>query len=583
MDYTTHADTIRHWLSTHPSTTLPQFLKRTPTTRQWVIDTAATWPTKNIMESVYIALRGEPPHCLCGNKRTFNTFELGYRSGCHLGNRCESVAQDRMTKQRATLEKKYGAASVSSIPGMTEKKRNNYVEKHGVGHHMQLSQYREAVKNQHVRRTKEERADITEKSKSTNLERWGTAHHMQCESQREKVATTNISRYGCTSPLQNEEINNRFRETLRSRTVEQIAQTVEAGRKTLQDRWGVTAPSRIGISQTTLDILDDQHAFTAYVSGKTRQQVQTQLGIAPHTLYLYAKQWGASDLFAHPTTSQLETEVAQFLNEHGITYTQHDRKIIHPLELDFYIPQLRVALEVGGIYWHSECSAGRGRNYHYTKWNECNRRGIKLITMFDDEWYQHRTIVERRLLHALGRSQSPAVGARNCTIHTEDSPVTKEFIDTHHLSGWAPSTINLSLRDRGGNNVVAMMTFGHSRFNKKYQYEMIRYCTSTTVSGGASKLFKHFLSTYGQPSVISFSDNRWGLGQVYKHLGFVNDGHTLGYQYTDYVNRYSRQQFQKHKLVAEGHDPRLSEWQIMQSRGFDRIWDCGQTRWIYAK
>jgi hypothetical protein len=57
----------------------------------------------------------------------------------------------------------------------------------------------------------------------------------------------------------------------------------------------------------------------------------------------------------------------------------------------------------------------------------------------------------------------------------------------------------------------------------------------------------------------------------------------VGYTYTDYKSRYAREKFQKHLLVAEGFDPGMTEWQIMQARNFDRVWDCGQTQWVYNK
>ena len=35
------------------------------------------------------------------------------------------------------------------------------------------------------------------------------------------------------------------------------------------------------------------------------------------------------------------------------------------------------------------------------------------------------------------------------------------------------------------------------------------------------------------------------------------------------------------KQLSEGFDSKLTEWQIMQQQKYDRIWDCGQTRWEY--
>ena len=39
--------------------------------------------------------------------------------------------------------------------------------------------------------------------------------------------------------------------------------------------------------------------------------------------------------------------------------------------------------------------------------------------------------------------------------------------------------------------------------------------------------------------------------------------------------------FEKAKLVKMGYDASLSEWEILQSLGYDRIWDFGKIRWKY--
>ena len=45
------------------------------------------------------------------------------------------------------------------------------------------------------------------------------------------------------------------------------------------------------------------------------------------------------------------------------------------------------------------------------------------------------------------------------------------------------------------NQLVAVMTFGKPRFNKNYEYELIRYATKSGyhILGGAGKLLKYFL------------------------------------------------------------------------------------------
>ena len=578
---TAQRDQITNWLKEHKSSTLPGFLNRNKPVLLWVEEQTSQYIVKNIMERVYILLNGAPPTCLCGNLCKFNTFDLGYRTGCVLGNKCKSVTVNRVEHQKQTLISKYGVESVSNIPNLSNKKRAKNLEKYGVEHHTQTEQYKKAISAKAKARTANEKQSILEKTQQTNIERYGALHHMKASSQKKKVALTNIERYGVTSPLQNTEIKTKFLQTLQSRTIEQLASIEEKKRETLLENYGVTSPSRINLSANTIEILDNKEKFVQYVLGKTRADVTKLLDIADHTLYLYAKKYEATELFSRPLLSSFEIEIGDFLTAYNIEFVQNTRNVISPLELDFYIPSKQLAIEVCGLYWHSETAGKRNRQYHYNKLKMCEKLGIKLITIFEDEWNYKQSIVKSRLQHLLGITNSQ-IYARSCAVEETSGNEVREFIEANHLQGYASSTINLVLKDTTG-AIVSVMTFAKPRFNNKYDYEIIRFCSSTSVVGSASKLFKYFISKYNPSSVLSYSDNRWGNGSVYKQLGFEYKTTTVGYTYTDYKHRYSRNQFQKHKLVEMGHESYLSESEIMKSRGYDRIWDCGQTSWIYSK
>jgi hypothetical protein len=68
------------------------------------------------------------------------------------------------------------------------------------------------------------------------------------------------------------------------------------------------------------------------------------------------------------------------------------------------------------------------------------------------------------------------------------------------------SKIRLGLKYN--NELVFIMTFSKPRFNKNYEWEMVRFCglKDHTIVGGASKLFKHFVEKYNPKSVLSYAD-----------------------------------------------------------------------------
>ena len=263
-----------------------------------------------------------------------------------------------------------------------------------------------------------------------------------------------------------------------------------------------------------------------------------------------------------------------FVSQHAEAI-HRDKTIISPLELDIVIPSLRIAIEVNGLYWHSELNGG-DKDYHLTKSRACEAAGYRLIHIFEDEWNLKREIVQSRIMSILGIHER--IYARHCTV-AEISVKTKNgFLDQHHMQGADKSAVKLGLFHN--NNLVCVCTFGKPRFNKKYDWELIRAASArnVTVTGGFSKLVKHFRKNY-PGTIISYADKRWSTGKLYQAIGFQYVGASPpSYWYMKgYKTRLNRISFQKHKLP---HCEGKSEWEIMQDLGYDRIWDCGTTKWV---
>ena len=124
------------------------------------------------------------------------------------------------------------------------------------------------------------------------------------------------------------------------------------------------------------------------------------------------------------------------------------------------------------------------------------------------------------------------------------------------------------------------MTFGPSRFNKKYDWELLRFCNKRGISviGGASRLLKYFDK---EGSIISYADKRYSDGGLYRAIGFKLDGETQPSFMYYHINKnklYNRMKFQKASLKTT--DSSLTEYEIMQKDGFDRIWDAGLMRFV---
>lgn len=131
------------------------------------------------------------------------------------------------------------------------------------------------------------------------------------------------------------------------------------------------------------------------------------------------------------------------------------------------------------------------------------------------------------------------------------------------------------------------MTFGKPRFSKTADWELIRYSTEldTIVQGGASKLFKTFITQYNPKNIVSYSDKRWNIGEIYHILGFKYT-HTSSpnYWYTKEDSTISRVQAQKHKLpkLLDNFDPKQTEYQNIMNNGFQKIVDNGNDVYLWS-
>ncbi len=252
--------------------------------------------------------------------------------------------------------------------------------------------------------------------------------------------------------------------------------------------------------------------------------------------------------------------------------------------MDILVPEKNIAFEFNGTYWHCEKN-GKDKYYHFNKTKECDENSIKLIQIFSQYWNEKPSIIKSRIKQIFNLTDN-SIYARKCKIEEIDTDSAKIFLEKNHLDGYSVSKIKMGLFYN--EKLVSVMTFGKNRFEKS-GWELIRFANliNYNIVGGASKLFKNFLKKYKISKITSFSDNTWGYTTFYEKLGFklISKG-TPGYYYVNLLNPSEiipRMQVQKHKLVRMGYDSNLTEIEIMESRGFSRVWDCGHSKWVYKK
>jgi len=284
--------------------------------------------------------------------------------------------------------------------------------------------------------------------------------------------------------------------------------------------------------------------------------------------------------------SLIEEEISKFIINNYKNEVRLKVRGVLPknFEIDILIEDLNLGIEVNGIYWHSE-SMGKYRDYHLYKTEKCLDKGIQLLHIFDNEWLYKKPIIQSIILNKLGLTPNK-VYARKCEIKEVSNSHTKEFLLENHRQGYCPSKHNIGLYNN--DELVSIMTFGKNRFKQDGKFELLRFCNklNTNVIGGASKLLKYFniiINTKGT-DIISFADRRYSIGGLYENIGFEFESFSKpSYFYWKNTHILNRMSCQKHKLekLLPLFDPNLSEYENMKLNKWNRVWDCGNYKFIY--
>lgn len=177
--------------------------------------------------------------------------------------------------------------------------------------------------------------------------------------------------------------------------------------------------------------------------------------------------------------------------------------------------------------------------------------------------------------------------AHDLTIKEVDKSTERDFLLENHYQGYVNSAIAYGLYNN--NELMEIITFGKPRFNKAYQWELLRLCTKKDeiVYGGASKLFKHFIQNNDiSGGVISYCNRDKFTGKVYTQLGFTSKGITKGYHYEKDGVKYNRTVFTKANCLKKWPEYKektyYSERMIMAEQGYERVEDkIGQELFVY--
>ena len=218
------------------------------------------------------------------------------------------------------------------------------------------------------------------------------------------------------------------------------------------------------------------------------------------------------------------------------------------------------------------------KKYHLQKTETAIKHGYRCIHIFD--WDNVSKIVDS-LQH------KKKIFARKCTVKNVDKETVDKFLNKYHFQ----NTCNGQKICYGlyyNNELIQVMTFGKARYNRNYEYELLRLCTRSDyiVVGGAEKLFNYFVVNHNPISIISYCDNAKFSGSVYQRIGLtkISNGSPTRHWYHPELKEHITDNFLRQRgfdqlfgNIFGCYGKGTNNNELMLKHGFVEVYDCGQS------
>lgn len=539
----------------------------------------------------YINYLEEIPKCKeCGKILKFESFTRPYHNFC--STKCSSNNTEVKNKYKNTTFNKYGSDNYFSSNIGKIKRESILNEKYGTIHPLQNEKIKEKFEKTMIEKysgkNSFESETLKNKIKNNLKEKHGVDNYMKVKEVKDKLKNSVKKKYGVDNVFQNNDIKEKIskKRKLTFHASEKVRKQVF---NKINDLKGLDLEFNYE-NFYTLKKIDDL-TFKCLICDKffNLSKERKNKTVKQYVKCPYCKQM------------KYQEEIMNFLNEivDEKEIKLNDRNALSPKEIDFYIEKFNFGIEFHGLMYHSYGLFPETKKFnnlkfnqqyiHYNKQKLANDKNIILLEIFENEWKNDlKNKIWKSIIKSKLNVYDKVFHGRKGIVKTVSKKDSDLFLENNHLQGKDNSSIRLGLYIE--NNLVSLMTFGKSRYNKNYEYELYRFCnlTNTKIHGAFSKMLNYFKLNYGPKSLITYCDLRHSNGNIYNLNGFTflkTSKPNYFWYYNNNINQlYSRIQFQKHKLKEyyENNlnniiifDENKTEKEIMFENKYRIIYDSG--------
>lgn len=422
-----------------------EIMKRKYTHLYEKIDKNWKYPEKvSFSEKIYYFLYQENPFCEHGKKRRFISLSKGYFSENVA--KCKNCKEEIKKKRektclekygvksslqsekirieaKNTLIKKYGTDHPSKSSIIREKMKKTFMKKYGVEHPLKSKKIKEKVKETWKKKDRCSILEIEEKKRKTWIKKYGTINPFRTKKIKEKIKNTCIEKYGVTHPLKNEEIKENFKkkfsekygvetpflseyikEKIKNTWIEKYGtehpskslKIKEKKKNTFLKKYSVEHNSQINIKNFENWKNNFSKIYEIYEGNE--KEISKYFNVDITAVRRKAIEFGLREKYF----SSIEKNIQNFLSSKKILFESRNRKILNGLEIDIYIPEKFLGIEIHGLFWHSY-SKINNKKYHYEKFIHAKEKEIILLQIFEDEWYEKQNKIKQIIENFLNK------------------------------------------------------------------------------------------------------------------------------------------------------------------------------------
>ena len=518
-----------------------------------------------------------------GREETIKFFELGLTNFASLVHfyECENILKEQSKKKRKEAYEQKAKQKITSLINAVSK--DELIEFYITQNHS----YQDTAKHFNITENqlfqlidyyscRKPKTVSTKISAETKQEKYGSSTY----NNREQAVNTCLEKYGVDNPAKVDVfMKNAYQTKVDKYGIDNSNNWVK-GHETRIDNFGSLEESyRITTLHRQETLLDEYGVDNIAKLDETKEKIKTstrntfqeKYGVECYWLLPDAKRSNGSK------NSSYNISFEQLLLFNNIDFEREVTvgKFIYDFKVGNYLIEINPAA-THNITWSPYSDTGIDKKYHKNKSDNAIEHGYRCIHVW--EWDDYDKIINQLLL------PKTKIYARNCVIRNVELHEAKEFINKNHLQGYARDLIRIGLYYN--NELVSIMTFGKPRYSLTADYELIRYCSSCTVIGGAEKIFKYFVKTYNPEFVVSYCDTAKFAGNVYNKLGFDHITSTLSHHW---FNFKTKQHILDSLLRKRGFDQLFntdfgkgtSNSDLMIQHGFVEVVDSGQTTYMY--